>query len=697
MISVGWQASVVVALFPAVAFGQKPRTATAGDSVRVPTLDTVVVTPERSARATSESTIAVSVISGDQLRRLPLRSVAASLAIAPGVVLVDVNSLGGNPRVIPRGFYGGGETDYVSALVDGVPIAALGSGAVNWDMLSRAGVGRLEVVRGGSSYIRGDAAVSGTLNLLTEAQAPSRSWRAASGSHGIRDATLFVGGMDDNRRASLSLDHNAARGYRAHEERKATTLNARLTQSVATGTLTLFGATHFRALNDPGPLPSTISDRRTSNPFFRFDQAVERVHRGGVNAVHSAAGGTASGYVAGEYGTARAIRTLPLSPDFADTKARRTEAPRILASAQLELGQDSASWRGRLVAGLDGSVGRFTSRYSDVVSGALSDYAAADGAVGPRGERSRVIRESGAAFAYWQLHPINPVRLALSTRVDHLRDVFRAGSASGGPAVRASHNAVSPRAAVNLQLPLPLAEVVNAYFSVGRVFKAPALDQLFDDRAIPVPFPPFAITTSNSSLEPQRGVAVETGFYSGWMISGARLEVTGAAYRVRMRDELDFDVTSFRYVNIGRSLHRGLELGTQLSVAPGALFFANMSRQRVVAESGQFAGRQLKAIPRSIASAGADLRLWRGVGVGMLVSSVSGAFIDDANTTPLPGYTRGDLRLGVPIGSLRLTLDAMNALGHRYDATAFPDPAGSTINYRYPSAGRVYVIGLESR
>jgi outer membrane receptor protein involved in Fe transport len=164
-----------------------------------------------------------------------------------------------------------------------------------------------------------------------------------------------------------------------------------------------------------------------------------------------------------------------------------------------------------------------------------------------------------------------------------------------------------------------------------------------------------------------------------------------------MRDELDFDVTTFKYINIGRSVHRGVELGTNLTAANGALFFVNLSRQRTVAESGPFDGRQLKAIPRSIASVGADVRLWRGLSAGFLVSSVGGAFVDDANAIPLPGYTRADLRLGVPTGPVRLTVDLMNAFGRRYDATAFPDPAGSTMNYRYPAAGRIFVLGLESR
>jgi hypothetical protein len=124
------------------------------------------------------------------------------------------------------------------------------------------------------------------------------------------------------------------------------------------------------------------------------------------------------------------------------------------------------------------------------------------------------------------------------------------------------------------------------------------------------------------------------------------------------RDELDFDLTAFRYVNIGRS-YRGVEVGTSLSTASGTLVFANFSRQSALAESGQFEGHQLKAIPRSIASAGGDFRLWRGIAAGVVVSSVGGAFVDDGNVTPLAGYTRADLRVGIPAGRVRLTLDAM--------------------------------------
>ena len=51
------------------------------------------------------------------------------------------------------------------------------------------------------------------------------------------------------------------------------------------------------------------------------------------------------------------------------------------------------------------------------------------------------------------------------------------------------------------------------WLSASRTFKAPTLDQLFDQRPIPIPFPPFSLTTSNPDLDPQRGTSVEAGIY----------------------------------------------------------------------------------------------------------------------------------------------------------------------------------------
>ena len=662
-------------------------------------LDTIVITPDRAATSIRTSTVAVTSLPNSWIRALPFRSVGDALAIVPGIAVVDASSIGGNPRIIARGFYGGGETDYLAAQIDGVPIAALGSGAVDWDMLPAGAFSRVELVRGATSSMHGDAAVGGTLNTLIPIAPAQLSWRAAGGSYGVADAALRTSRtLGESSVAEIAGDFRSSKGYRIGENRTASNLHAKIERYGSTSSLGAFVLLHGRDYKDPGPLLSSTVDRRAQNPFFRFDNAADRIDRAGINGARVMGPAKLSAYLSGEYTTSRAVKTLPLSTDFADTKLRRTKAPRILSSGQLELGDDDAGMLGRVVAGVDASAGRLTSRYSDIVTGDINAYASSDGAAGPEAPPSKASRTSVAGFLNWQLRPVAPLRFSLSTRFDHQSDKFEPGSASGGTTAHETHNAVSPRAAVNFALPSSQQTATNVFAAVGRAFKSPTLDQLFDDRRIPIPVPPFSATVSNPDLVPQRGTAVEGGVYQTWRLANAaHVDWSAALYQQKMRDELDFDVNTFRYINIGRSLHRGAELGVVFEAPRRWFAFGNFTQQQVLAENGANDGKQLKAIPRRIASAGLNATIWRGLTASAVVTSLTGAFVDDQNLVPLAGYTRLDARVGVPFGPTRLTLDVLNAVNRRYDATAFPDPAGSAAVYRYPAAGRLFVIGLESR
>ncbi len=669
-----------------------------GDSASIPQLDTVVVTPARSTTSIRTSSVAVTAIPNSWIRMLPFRSVGTALAIVPGIAVVDVSSLGGNPRIIARGFYGGGETDYVSAQIDGVPIAALGSGAVDWSMLPPRAFSRLELVRGATSYMHGDAAVGGTLNALIPVSAEELSWRAAGGSYGVADAALQATHNLGAGAAGIAADYRSSDGYRTGENSVASNVNAKFEKYGSASSLSGFIHLHGREFKDPGPLLSTTLDRRARNGFFRFDNLSDRVDRAGINGTRLIGPATLSGYAIGEYAASQAVKTLPLSTDFADTKLRRTKAPRVLASGQVELGDDAPREFGRLVAGLDASAGKLTSRYSDIVAGDVDAYANSDGAAAAAAPPSRSSRTSVAGFIHWQLHPVEPIRFSLGARVDRLADKFEPSSGSGGSTERKTHKAVSPRIAVNFALPASQRTATNVFLSAGRAFKSPTLDQLFDDRRIPIPVPPFSATVSNPNLVPQRGTSIDGGLYQSWTLGRAsRVDWSAALYQEKMREELDFDVTTFRYVNIGRSVHRGAELGFTLEAPRRWFAFGNFTQQQVLAVSGPFDGKQLKAIPRRIASAGVSTTFWRGLTASAIASSQSGAYVDDQNLVALGGYTRFDSRLGIPFGRTRLTIDLINALNRRYDATAFADPAGSSAIYRYPAAGRVFVLGLESR
>jgi outer membrane receptor protein involved in Fe transport len=163
-----------------------------------------------------------------------------------------------------------------------------------------------------------------------------------------------------------------------------------------------------------------------------------------------------------------------------------------------------------------------------------------------------------------------------------------------------------------------------------------------------------------------------------------------------MTDEIDFDLESFRYVNIGKSRHRGVEAGIAISAGPGTVRM-NYSRQDAVAQSGDHAGNRLKAIPlHTLTGAGSLDLLRRRVALSALATRLHGMYLDDANTIPLPNYTRVDVRLAVRVLGLSLFGEVRNLFDASYASTGYLDPSGSGEAYLYPAAGRIVRVGVIS-
>lgn len=224
------------------------------------------------------------------------------------------------------------------------------------------------------------------------------------------------------------------------------------------------------------------------------------------------------------------------------------------------------------------------------------------------------------------------------------------------------------------------------------------MDQRFDQRTIPVPFPPYAASFSNSLLEPQLGTSLEVGVYHRLEIvpGGHGADVQLAAYELRMENEIDFDLETLGYVNVGRSRHRGVEAGLRLTGPLSTFAFFNYTLQAVTAGSGPFRGNQLKAVPRDFVSAGIGVATADGWSGALMFTAADGIMLDDENTLALPGFARVDARLARPVLGVRLFTEVFNLLDREYSVTGFRDPAGSDVVYYYPAAGRMLRLGLST-
>jgi outer membrane receptor protein involved in Fe transport len=373
------------------------------------------------------------------------------------------------------------------------------------------------------------------------------------------------------------------------------------------------------------------------------------------------------------------VRSVRLAPEFADTKLRELSSNRILAAAQLELGLPRGE---SLLLGVDGSWGSNDSEYfSFSESGQRESDARAEGT-----------RRVAAGFARYNIVPTPALRLSLGARYDWLEDAFEIDA----PEESTAHTAFSPSAGLNLRYLSTNTHQGHLFANVTRAFKAPTPDQLYDQRRVPIPIPPFAASFSNADLKPQKGTSIEAGIYHDAALFGGGLPggLSLSVYQFDLKDEIDFDVSTLGYQNIGKSRHRGVETGLTIGL-PGTLgAFANYTLQAVTTRTGENNGNYLKAIPLHYLVAGVSAGRGTAFSATVSVNSARRMYLDDANTQRLPDWTRWDARASYALGGLQIFADVFNIADAEYSTTGFPDPGGSDVVYYYPAAGRMLNLGL---
>jgi len=122
----------------------------------------IVVTATRSEMARERVPESVSVLTGEQLRREGIVTIAEALRQVPGVALAQSASYGAATSLFIRG----GESKFTKVLLDGVPVNDAG-GAFDFSTLTTDNVERIEVVRGPSSVLYGSDAVAGVVQIFT--------------------------------------------------------------------------------------------------------------------------------------------------------------------------------------------------------------------------------------------------------------------------------------------------------------------------------------------------------------------------------------------------------------------------------------------------------------------------------------------------------------------------------------------------
>ncbi len=644
----------------------------------------VIVVAERGAAGRAEIPAAVSVLTREDIEKLPAETLADLMGFLPGFHASFAHSSAGTaPMVSARGFFGGGEAEYVQLRVDGVLVADPESGLSDWRRIRASDIERIEALRGPGSSLYGDTALGGVIEVFTRPAPAAGAEGRLSASAGSFATAVAEGSVaaGSGRWSGRLAGHTASTaGERAHSAGEEEGVDAATSWSVPGGAWTLALAAAQRRREDPGALTreEAASDPSRSAPLFRFDRDETRRGRIALSFARETGAVPFRIAVSAQARTGFRVRSDLLAPGIGDRTRRDLGSSGWAADAEADRRLPLLGRESRQRAGIEVSRDALDGEYRPVTS---------NGEPGPLQASASGSREKLALFFLQDWRATERIRVTAGVRWDRISD----RSASAGGPETATREAWSPRAGVNVRLGPLSRSPVSLFAQVSSAFKAPTLDQLFDPRRFP-DFRGGTFTVSNPRLRPQRARTVEVGATgrSGPLF----LDLT--AYRTAVDDEIDFDPATFRYANIGGTLHRGIEASARRKAGP-LTPFASWELTRVEAQEGSNPGRQLKNVPKQILRAGVAADVPGGFRVLAAGNRMAGRFADDANRFPLRNAIVVDFRVERDFGPLTARLDLWNVADSRTDEIGFvlSDFRGGSVPYAYPGARRAARLGLD--
>ncbi len=154
---------------------------------------------------------AVSVITGEEIRRQQIRHAADALRSIPGVAVNRGGSFGAQTQVRLRG----AEANHTLVLIDGIVANDTNNGQFDFSDLSADNIERIEVIRGPQSGLYGSNALGGVINIVTRGgRGPLEiTARTEAGSFGTFDYAVRASGGNERAWGSIAYHERHAQGF----------------------------------------------------------------------------------------------------------------------------------------------------------------------------------------------------------------------------------------------------------------------------------------------------------------------------------------------------------------------------------------------------------------------------------------------------------------------------------------------------
>ncbi|MBT3326251.1 MAG: TonB-dependent receptor [Gemmatimonadales bacterium] len=674
---------MVSLLAPSGVAGQEP------DSVVV--IEPVLVRVLKTSMA-SDLPYSVSVAAGRELTRASSGAfLEEAVRAIPGIQIQNRFNMAVGERISIRGH--GPRAQFgirgIRVLVDGIP-ATLPDGQSTIDHLDLAGLGRVEVLRGPSAALYGNAA-GGVLHFRTldpSGMPAEASARAVGGSNGLLSLQSNVSGTTGAMGYRVGVSRLTYDGYRLNTVANDGSVYGGGTRTVANGSVSLpLGGGTLRIVANGVDLDA---DNPGSLSQTRLDQGAREAHRFNVIS------GTGKEVRQGQTGISWIGDVGEWDAEIATWGIRR-ELVNPIPGRVVDVNRNAGGARAIFNRGVDFAEG--TLAIGGGVEGELQRDRRFnfDNDGGSKGDLSlwQIERVSnGAAFVQGRVDMRAGVTFLAGVRYDRTRfkneDKFVTIDDPDESGARVM-DALSPSAGFVIDA----GDDFEVFASVASSFETPTTTELVNQVSGAGGF--------NPALEPQKGFTVEGGL-RGRLSADATLEVT--LFQTKLEGELvPFEVPSdpgrTYFQNAGQSLHRGWEVAadTRLSTSVAlrvAYTRVNASFEEFRTDDKDYSGNRVPGLaPRRL-----DALLQADIGAGFF--EARGLWqdevpVDNGGAFASPSHFLMEGRVGLDqfdAGGLLVT--PFVAVSNVFDVTYNSSVVVNAFGARYfePGPGRTFSLGM---
>ena len=659
--------------------------------------DNVTVTATRFKDSYSDKPVSVTVISAEEIRRSPARTVPELLSYQAGVGGRDLfGNNSAQASVDIRGFGAAGAQNSL-ILVDGRRQNDIDISGVQWSALPLDFIERIEIVRGSGAVLYGDGAVSGVINIIT--RKPGDAGKQSSitlGAGSFETYTARADGEVAGETAGLRLggSYFDSQGYRDNNRniQSAAYADARWHQGRDQLSLRYSGASQNLRLPggravQPGIGVNLLeTDRRgatTPKDYAKRDD-------GSLQFDWQSDGDRLSGILGLSYRRKEQVSYFDFGgfPDY-----REVELDVLAITPRLRLDHTELGIPGSLVAGFDWYAWDY--RLAQASSAAT---------IGQPIHRVKANQENRALYVQETLAFASGTTITGGARQEWFsidatdafdptapNPAFTNGGSPQGEQKERQH-------ALELGLRQDFSAQWSAYARASRAFRFATVDELYEGSS--------SFEQEFQFLRPQTSETREVGLNWHLTTTTARLGV----FRTDITDEIHLDPFSFGTgnTNLAPSRRSGLELelGTRPAQNVDLRFTYTYTEAKflegtIAGGLTSIAGKTVPLVARHRASLAAGLRLSNQLRLDAVSSYVSNQYMenDEENDfgTRIPGYTVTDLRAAYDSRRMSLDLTLSNLFDEEYYNYAVTSIFTPGRYSAYPLPGRGAMLQLKLR